>query len=196
MSTPFFPDPARSALLSMDCQSSIVSIYAKDPESVLARTASVLKRARDLSMTVIHVKVGFRPNLPEASPRNVFLHAIKSSPRHQQIFEGAAGAIHPAIAPEGNDITITKHRVSAFVGTDLELILRAKDIDTLILLGIATSGVVLSTFLHAADADFRTVVIKDCCLDLDQEVHSCLVDKVFPRQGTVISTDEFLTAVE
>jgi nicotinamidase-related amidase len=57
------------------------------------------------------------------------------------------------------------------------MILRARDIDTLVLFGIATSGVVLSTLLHAADADYRLFVIKDCCADLDLDLHACLVDR-------------------
>jgi nicotinamidase-related amidase len=138
------------------------------------------------------VKVGFRPHLPEVSPRNLLLSAIKSSPKHEQLFEGTTGAIHSAVAPEGDDIVITKHRVSAFRGTDLEMILRAKEIDTLILFGIATSGVVLSTVLEAADADYRLFVIKDCCADLDQELHACLVDKLFVRQSTMVTASEFI----
>ena len=74
------------------------------------------------------------------------------------------------------------------------MILRANDIETLILFGISTSGVVLSTVRHAADADYRLIVIKDCCADQDPEVHACLVDKVFPRQSTVVSADDFLNA--
>ncbi len=89
---------------------------------------------------------------------------------------------------------VVKHRVSAFTGTDLDMILRANDIDTLVLYGIATSGVVLATLLDAVDADYRTFVIKDCCEDREPEVHACLVDKVFPRYATVISASDFLDA--
>jgi nicotinamidase-related amidase len=189
-------DPARSALLSMDFHTSIVSIYVKEQEPFLARAAGVLGFARALGMTVVHVQVGFRTGLPEVSSRNPLFAAIKSSPRHQQLFEGSAGAIHPAVAPQGNDIVVPKRRVDAFVGTDLEVILRAKDIDTLVLMGIATSGVVLSTLLHASDADFRLFVIKDSCADMDPELHSCLLDKLFPRQSTVLTAREFLDASE
>ena len=69
---------------------------------------------------------------------------------------------------------MTKHRVGAFAGTDLEMILRAGEIDTLMLLGIATSGVVLSTLLDAADADYRLAVVTDCCADRDAELDACL----------------------
>ena len=196
MSTQLSFNPARSAVLSMDYQTAIVSIYIKDQEDILINAASALKGARNFGMTIIHVQVGFRPNFPEISPRNLLLSAIKSSEKHRQLFEGSAGAIHAAVAPEGGDIIVTKHRVSAFAGTDLEMILRAKEIDTLILFGIATSGVVLSTLLHAADRDYRLIVIKDCCADLDSEVHACLVNKVFPRQASVVSASEFLAALK
>ncbi len=186
-------DPKRAALLSMDYQTGIVSIFVKGREELPARAAAVLRRARSLGARVIHVQVGFRPGFPEISSRNALFGAIKDSQTHRKLFEGEAGAIHPAVAPEKDEVIITKHRVSAFAGTDLDMILRANDVDTLILFGIATSGVVLSTVLHAADADYRLVLIKDCCADLDPEVHACLVDKVFPRQAAVVTAAEFLS---
>ena len=106
----------------------------------------------------------------------------------------ALGAIHPGFGPQKDDIFITKHRVSAFRGTDLELILHAKEIATLVLFGIATSGVVLSTLLEASDRDYRLVVIRDCCVDRDAELHSNLIDKVFSQRATVLSASEFLAA--
>ncbi len=184
-------DPARSALLSMDCQTGIVAIYVKEKDAFLARAAGVLKRARSLKMPVIHVRVGFRPGLPEVSSRNLLGSAIKASPQWQQLFAGPAGEIHSAIAPQGDDIVITKHRISAFAGTDLQMILHAKEIETLIMYGIATSGVVLSTLLDASDMDYRLAVIKDCCAEMDVDVHTVLVDKVFPRIAAVISANEF-----
>jgi nicotinamidase-related amidase len=172
-----------------------VSIYVKEPEGFLEHASRVLERSRSAGMKVIHVQVGFRPKLPEVGARNPLFSAIKNSAQHQKLFQGALGAIHPALAPQDDDIVITKHRVDAFNGTDLEIILRANDIDTLILFGIATSGVVLSTLLHAADADYRVVVIQDCCADLDPELHACLVEKVFPRQSSVLSSAEYLEAL-
>jgi nicotinamidase-related amidase len=186
-------DPARTAVLSMDMQAGIVSIYAGDQQDgFTARAAGILGRCRDRGMTVIHVQVGFRPGMPEISPRNALFAAIRTSERHQQLFKGDAGKIHPAVAPVGEDIVIVKHRISAFTGTDLDMILRAKDIDTLVLFGIATSGVVLSTLLDAVDADYRVIVIKDCCADQDADVHSVLLEKVFPRRGTVVTSAELL----
>ena len=188
-------DPTRTAFLSMDLQTAIVSIYTKSHPDFLPRVAGVLTEARARAMTVIHVQVGFRPGFPEVSERNQLLGAIKTSTQWQQVFQGAAGAIHPDVAPGNDEIVITKHRVNAFHGTDLEMILRAKEIDTLVLFGIATSGVVLSTLLNASDADYRLIVVKDCCMDNDAEVHACLIEKVFTRRATVLSADEFCEAL-
>jgi nicotinamidase-related amidase len=189
------PDLTRAAILSMDLQTAIVSIYTKgqgEKDEFLPRIAGVLGAARDRGMKVIHVQVGFRPGLPEVSSRNALFASIKSSP---QLFQGPSGAIHPDVAPHGEEVVVTKHRIGAFAGTDLEMILRAGEVDTLVLLGIATSGVVLSTLLHAVDADYRVIVVKDCCADLDAEVHSTLVEKVFPRLATVTTAAELIAAI-
>jgi len=187
-------DAADAAILSMDLQVGIVSVYVKD-ESFIPRAARTLQAARTAGLAVVHVKVGFRPRVPEANPRNMFLSAIKASPPHQQFFQGASGAIHPDLAVGEGDLIVTKSRVSAFTGTDLEVLLRANDVRTLVLFGIATSGVVLSTVLEAADRDYRVIVVKDCCADLDADLHETLVHKVFPRQTTVVSADHFARAV-
>jgi nicotinamidase-related amidase len=190
---PIYPD--HTAVLNLDCQAGIVSIYTKgDKDAFLARAASVLNHARASHMTVIHVKVGFRSGLPEVSSRNQLFGAIKASPQHQSLFQEPLGAIHPALAPTENEIVITKHRISAFTGTDLAMILRVNNIDTLVLFGIATSGVVLSTLLEANDSDFRLAVIKDCCADLDADLHETLLTKLFPSRATVLSASEFITS--
>lgn len=197
MSVPFPIYPAHTGVLSMDCQSGIVSIYTRDDkDAFLARVASALNHARASGMTVIHVQVGFRPGFPEVSNRNLLFAAVKSSTQRQKLFEEPLGAIPAPIAPKGDEVVITKHRVSAFAGTDLAMILRAKEIDTLILFGVATSGVVLSTLLAAADNDFRLAVVKDCCADLDSNLHECLVKRLFPSRAAVLSAQEFTEACE
>jgi len=187
-------DPTRTAVLSMDIQTGVVSAYVKD-DAFIPRVARVLNLARRAGMRVVHVKVGFRPNVPEASPRNLFLSAVKASPAHQQFFQGDSGATHAGVAPEPNDLIVTKSRVSAFAGTDLDLLLHANDIDTLVLLGIATCGVVLSTSVDAFDADYRVVIVKDCCADSDTDLHTCLIDRYFPRMASVITAEEFQAAL-
>jgi nicotinamidase-related amidase len=180
-------DAARSALLVMDFQVPIVERFAAGQDALLAATAAAIDAARRSGTRVIYVVVGFRSGLPEISPRNKSFSRLKAS-------GGFATDVHPKVAPADDEVIVTKHRVGAFSGTDLDMILRAHDIDTLLLCGIATSGVVLSTLRHAADADYRIFVLRDCCSDQDADVHSCLMDKVFPRQADIIYSAQFIRA--
>jgi nicotinamidase-related amidase len=103
--------------------------------------------------------------------------------------------IHSSVTPQEGEPVIVKHRVNAFYGTDLEMILRAQNIDTLILMGHATSGVILSTVRYAADADYQIVVVEDGCADREPDVHRLLMEKVFPRQADVVNSREAVAAL-
>ena len=184
---------ARCAVLIMDFQTDIVGFLGGDQGPLLERASRVLQESRDAKIPVIYVVVGFRPGYPEVSLRNARFGAIRQTGRFTINAPGTE--VHAAVAPREGDITVVKHRVSAFSGGDLDMILRAKGIETLVLFGIATSGVVLSTLRHAADSDYRCIVLKDCCADRDAEVHRCLVEKVFPMQATVVASEEFLAAI-
>jgi nicotinamidase-related amidase len=139
-------------------------------------------------MPIILVQVGFRAGLPEVGSRNKLFNAIKSWPQHKKVlYEGTIDPIHPALGPEGADIIVTKRRVSSFAGTELELLLRAKEIETLVLFGLSTSGAVLSTVLDASDADYKLVVMSDCCADTDSELHGVLVNRLFPQRAEVLT---------
>lgn len=183
-------DFGATALLVMDHQALLVDGYAPDPAGHLASVAKVISAARAAGLPVIYVCVGFRPGYPEVSDANQMFRAVRDGGRFRA--GDPSTEIPEAIRPGEGDLVLTKHRVSAFEGTDLEMLLRARRIDTLVLFGIATSGVVLSTVRQAADRDYRLMVVSDLCLDNDPEVHRCLVDKILPRQATMISSDEFL----
>jgi nicotinamidase-related amidase len=188
-------DPRRTAVLSMDCQVGIVSIYTGEgKDAFLGRVARVLEHARAAGMFVLHVGVGFRAGLPEVSLRNALFGAVKASEQHQRLFREPLGEFPESIAPKEDEVVITKHRISAFAGTDLAMILRANEIDTLVLFGIATSGVVLSTLTDASDEDYRLAVISDCCADLDAALHDSLIQRFFPSRGAVLSVEEFISA--
>lgn len=99
--------------------------------------------------------------------------------------------IDASVAPQASDIIVTKRRVSAFAGSDLEVVLRAQGIKRMVLAGISTSGVVLSTTREAADKDYGITILSDGCADPDAEVHTVLTTKVFPRQADVMTIDEW-----
>ena len=176
-------DTHSQALLVMDVQAGIVARFTK-ASAILTPISTTIAAARAASIPVIYVVVAFRPGYPEISPNNKSFSAIK-----QQQTATISSEIHPDIAPQTTDIVVTKRRVSAFSGSDLEVILRAQGISHLVLCGIASSGVVLSTLREAADKDYQLTVLSDCCADNDEEVHRVLMTKVFPRQAEVVQAE-------
>jgi nicotinamidase-related amidase len=180
-----------TALLIMDVQQGIVDRFAGD--GYLARLGTALDAARGAGVGVIYVTVGFRPGHPEVSERNKSFSAIAGSGRFA---EGDPGlAIPAAVAPAPGEVVVTKRRVSAFAGSDLDVVLRAGEVSHLVLAGIATSGVVLSTLRQAADLDYRLTVLADGCQDADPEVHRVLTQKVFPRQAEVVNVADWAAAL-
>jgi nicotinamidase-related amidase len=178
----------QTALLVMDVQRGIVERFGDDA-GYLDRLAGAIDAARAAGLPVVYVVVGFRPGYPEVSDRNLSFSAIAGSGRFAAGDPGAE--IHPAVAPRDGDVVVTKRRVSAFTGSDLDVVLRSLGAGTLVLAGIATSGVVLSTLRQAADLDYRLTVLADACLDADPEVHRVLTQKVFPRQATVCTVAQW-----
>jgi len=171
-----------TALLIMDVQQGIVDRFGSD-DGYLGRLATAIAAARAAGVLVGYVTVAFRPGYPEVSERNKSFGALAGSGRFADGDPGTA--IPAAVAPGPGEAVVIKRRVSAFTGSDLEVLLRARGIDHLVLAGIATSGVVLSTLRQAADLDYRLTVLADGCLDADPEVHQVLLGKVFPRQAEV-----------
>ncbi len=179
----------------MDYQKDIVGAY---PEALrnelLAKARIVLARARHEGIPVIYVVVRFREGYPEISSHDIARRGIRDSGR---LREGTSGAeIHPSVAPQPGEVVVTKRRTGPFSTSDLAAVLNAQGIKTLVLMGVATSGVVLSTVRWAADIDYQIIVLADCCADQDEEVHRVLTGKVFPRQATVVTSREFLEATE
>jgi len=184
----------RSALLVMDVQQGIVERYGS-AAPLLDHLDTAIRAARSAGLPVIYVTVRFREGYPEISARNRMFAAIRQAGA-AMVETSPATDIHPAVAPQPGDIVVTKRRVGAFTGSDLEVVLRAQDIDHLVLTGIATSGVVLSTLRAAADMDYRLTVLSDCCADGDDEVHRVLLAKVFSRQADVLTAPAWAAALE
>ncbi|MFJ2769225.1 cysteine hydrolase family protein [Streptomyces sp. NPDC087300] len=178
-----------SALLVMDVQQAIVDAVGAD-SGYLARLRRAIDGARAAGIPVIYVVVEFRPGFPEVGTRNKPIAAIA---RAGLYVTGAPGTgIHPDIAPLPGDVVVTKRRASAFSGSDLDVVLRSRGIGELVLAGIATSAVVLSTVCQANDLDFGLTVLSDGCLDLDPEVHRLLTERLFPQWADVVTVDAWL----
>lgn len=180
---------AQSALLVMDMQAGILKNYP-DSRSLLTNAARAITAARSKGILVIYVVVGFRPHMPEISNNSKAFIALKERMANGNMNEFME--IDRAISPLPHETVIIKKRFSAFTGSDLEVVLRANHIQQLVLMGVSTSGVVLSTLREAADKDYRITVLSDACIDGDSEVHRVLTTKVFPRQAEVMTVEEWM----
>ncbi|KAJ6167118.1 hypothetical protein N7470_002565 [Penicillium chermesinum] len=175
-----------TTLILLDVQNGIIDMLGRvEMEPYLEHLASALSAARSSGIKVIHVITAFRPGYPEAHPTNAsFAHVMQHG-----LFQVGDPAIevHAAVAPTPEEPVVTKRRVSAFTGTELEMILRCTGSDHIVVAGLITSGAVLSTVRSAMDLDLRITVLRDLCQDRDEEVHRVLMDKVFERKAEVIT---------
>ena len=177
-----------TALLVMDMQDGILGNFPK-AAPLIANVAKAIAHARKENIPVIYVVVGFRKGAPEVSTNN------KSFGSAKERFAGTDMTqfmkVHSDLSPQAEDLIVTKRRVSAFTGSDLEVILRAMNIQHLVLTGIATGGVVLATLVEAADKDYSMTVLEDCCADGDEDTHRVLTTKIFTKRANVIKLQEW-----
>ena len=182
-------DPKKTALLTLDFQKGVFGLVPGS-DAIIPNASKVVEFARTRHFRVIHVGLGFsegHPEIPDTDSlfkrrikqNNLFVRGTPSTEFHSSI-----------VQPE--EIVVHKQRVGAFSENHLHLILRSCGIENLVLFGISTSGVTLSTLRRAFDLDFRCVVIKDACFDSDEEVHRVLTEKIFPTQATVVTVDTFV----
>jgi len=184
---------SRPVLLLMDFQNALVDRLGQP--AVVDAAGRAAKGARAAGIPVMFVRAAFRPGYPEIAASNAMFSAVAAQAGDPFTEDHPASQLHASLAPQDGEPVIVKRRVSAFSGSDLDVLLRAARADTLVLAGLSTSGVVLSTYRQAADLDYRLVVLADACADPDEEVHRVLTEKVFPRQGVVTTADEWVASL-
>jgi nicotinamidase-related amidase len=187
-------DPKQTALLVMDFQRGVVD-RMPGLDGLLTRVQQAIADVRDHGGTIGYVRVAFTEADWAAIPpvNAVFARVSDNRLMHH---EDPSTAIDDRLAPEPGDIVVRKTRVGAMSTTDLDRQLRDRGITTLVLAGISTSGVVLSTVIEAADRDYRLYVLSDGTEDLDAETRDVLLGKVFPRRAQVIDTAGLRTLLQ
>lgn len=193
---PLSINPKTSALLLMDFQGFVLDNFLPPAAAteVVSNASKLLAASRAAGMMTIHIIVAFRPGYPEISPRNKLFSYLKESGLVVPDSDGMK--IHESLTPRDSEPVVAKHRIGAFTGTDLERMLRAQGIETLILAGVTTAGVVLSTARQAFDLDYDIVVASDGCTDPDVPVHVVLIDKVLSQHARVMPTAEVERALQ
>jgi maleamate amidohydrolase len=178
--------PAQTALLVMHYQTDILGLFPSVAPALLANTRKLCDAARNKGVSVYFANLRFSPGYPEVSPLNKNGQGI----RQPGLF--VDDQTSPELGQRAGEPVIVAHRASVFFGTGLEARLLAQGVDSLIMVGIASTGVVLSSVAYASDADFRLYTVKDCCYDPDQVVHEHLFSTAFDSRTTVLSLADAL----
>jgi nicotinamidase-related amidase len=177
----------------MDYQAGIIGMMP-DGDALVARTAEAIAFARRAGITVGYVRVAFTESDVRAMPARNTMAARISSMGEAMRADSPLTQIDARLAPHSCDIVVRKTRVGPFLTTDLHEQLQARGITTLILAGLSTSGVVLSTVRDAADRDYALIVLSDACADPQPGVHDFLMERIFPRQADVMTLDALAAA--
>ena len=187
-------DRAKTAVLSMDIQKAPVRRSAMFKERNVGQAAKrVLDGARKAGVLVIHVMIDHQPAF--YSPRNTFLQRIRipilSAPGVEvaELLE-----VVDEVKPVEGEPVIRKPRMSPFFGTALDSMLRSRDIDTVVLMGVATEFVVEAAARHAADLDYRVIVLEDCCASFSDEAHRASLH-IMDHLATVATSADFLESI-
>jgi nicotinamidase-related amidase len=183
--TPSPVDPGHAALLIMDYQVGILGRF-EDSDELLSRAERSIALVRERGGKIGYVRVAFTDADREGLPSTSTMAARVAQSGGAFDADSPTTAIHERIAPEPGDIVVRKTRVGAFLTTDLDQQLRERGVNTLILAGLSTSGVLLSTVREAADRDYRILVLSDASADPEPDVHEFLTARIFPKQAEVI----------
>jgi nicotinamidase-related amidase len=182
-------DPTRTALLVMDYQVGLVH-HMPGAQALLDRVEAAVADVRARGGHIGWVRVGFDDAEFEAIPPSSVMARMAAPGRRAELHADApATQIHNRLSPQPHDIAVRKTRVGAFTTTDLDQRLRDREVTTLVLAGISTSGVVLSTVREAMDRDYRIVVLDDASADPEPGTHAFLTSTIFARYTTVVDVD-------
>jgi nicotinamidase-related amidase len=179
----------------MDYQPAILG-FLDDPTAILETANAAIREARRQDAHVAYIRVGFSDTDYEKFPDDsVMGNRVKKS-RPNLDADSVSAALHSELERfEANDIVLRKTRVGAFSTTDLDDQLRSRGVDSVVVAGVHTSGVVLSTVREAHDLDYQVHVLADACADPDMLVHRFLMEQVFPKQARVITSADLTEIV-
>ena len=182
-------DPSRTALLVGDVQQGYLD-QIEDRVAFVAQVARIADAARRAGWHVVHTRIEFRPDQPELSARNRMFG--RPEVRGSMIAGTDEVRTPPELAARPGELVLPRSRTSAFAGSGLAGFLRAQEVTSLVLVGVATSGVVLATACAADDLDYETYVLADGVADPEPRVQDVLLTAVLPQYAVVVRSSELL----
>jgi nicotinamidase-related amidase len=168
------------ALVLIDLQPSIINLpLVHNVDRILDNSVKLADAFRRVGLTVILVHLEFSADQKD-----------RIGGGKDKILSKEATSVIPTIHKSDKDVIITKKNWGAFYGTDMDLQLRRRRIDTIVLAGIATSIGVESTARDAYERNYKQIFIKDAMTDLDEICHDNSINRIFPKIGNVMTTSE------
>jgi nicotinamidase-related amidase len=184
-------DKGKTAIVVIDLQKGIASIPTEPYSSkvVIENTAKMLKEFRKNSMPVFLINVTPSKDMKDA------LRPISETSFSMSNYDSSWSEFVPDLDIQPTDFRITKHQWGAFYGTELDLQLRRRKIETIVLCGIATNFGVESTARFAYEFGFNQIFVEDAMAARSKDEHNFPVKYIFPRLGLIRSTDQVIKAL-
>lgn len=192
MNEPIKVDKNSTALVVIDLQKGITSFPAEpyDAKTVIANTAKLAEAFRKYDMPVYLVRVKMSADMKDGLKPMADDAMKMSGPMPADWSE-----IVPELGPAPTDFIITKRQWGAFYGTELELQLRRRKIETIVLCGISTNIGVESTARFAYEYGYQQIFAEDAMASRTKEGHESSINIIFPRIGLVRKTEEILAGL-
>jgi biuret amidohydrolase len=187
-------DPRRCAFLAMDFQHDILAVTPQYREKHLLETVTrVLDAARHTSATIVYITVSFRDDYADAPAHSPLFQAEKA--RGVMKVGSPGAAICEELTPQTGDLVINKHGVDPFNSTHLANVLRARDVETLVLMGVWTNYVVEATARTGADSGYRIIVVTDGCASDTEDHHQFFITQILPMLGIAATATDVIAAL-
>ena len=197
-------EPDRTALVLLDLQNYGVHSdgywMSQTPGGVeriapsIARTVDALDAARGAQIAIVHVGNAWRDGHPDVSPHAPWMREAKAAGRSVEDTWGVE--FFEPVAPLDGEFIVRKRAVSAFAGTELDRLLRVRDISTLALAGSITNFAVEGTAREASDRGYRVLILKDCCESVSDEWQDFSMTQILPMIAEVVTVAGFSEALE
>lgn len=181
-------DPAHTALVVIDVQNDLC-LPAYGP--MIARLQRLLDAARAAGLFIVYIQNSVLPGLSN-SPAEVARRQKLSLPVEVTVAGSAGEQIVAAISPKSGEVTVRKHRLNAFAGSDLEMLLRNQGIETVVITGVATHGCVTGTSYAAQGLNYYVVVVEDCVDSWKQDLNDAALHVLRSTMNYVTSSDTLI----
>lgn len=187
-------DKSRTAVIASELtKGNTANNQMAQERDLIGNARRVMDAARAAGIPVIHVTMGFREGYPEVSDRNKLFKMIKD---HGILKAGSEQVeIRDEVKPLPGEVVVSRPRVNPFYNSELESILKARNIDTVAIMGIVTNFSVEAAARYAADADYRVIILEDCCASSRREDHDWTIQNVLSRLVDIASSQDFVESV-